>query len=157
MILHEVLTPEKVPFTYRVAGVGSRCLAWFIDMLVYGMIVVAGSWMFVAFDLGMEGLGTALATIWAFCVQWGYFLLFEWLMQGQTPGKRVVGIRVIQTRGTSISFFQSAVRNLVRVVDSLPVGNVVGFLVAMTNREIMAGRVLLVGQSSVHHSLSLPA
>ncbi len=150
MILHEVLTPEKVPFTYRVAGVGSRCLAWFIDMPVYGVVLIAGVWLFMALDLGMAGLGTALGTIWAFCVQWGYFLLFEWLMQGQTPGKRIVGIRVIQVRGTSISFFQSAVRNLIRVVDSLPVGNVVGFLVAMTNRESRRLGDLAAGTLVVH-------
>jgi hypothetical protein len=81
--------------------------------------------------------------LWTFALQWGYFLLFEWLWHGQTPGKRVVGIRVIDWQGTSISFGQSAVRNLLRAADGLPIlipdllplvyG--VGFVVAACNRD----------------------
>ncbi len=150
MILHTVLTPEKVPFTYRVAGMGSRFLAWLIDVLVMGMLLFAGVWMFAALDLGREGLGTAINFLWAFAVQWGYFLFFEWLWQGQTPGKRIVGLRVIQLRGTAITFVQSAVRNLVRTADSMPIGNLVGFLVAMTNRESRRLGDLAAGTLVIH-------
>jgi hypothetical protein len=58
--------------------------------------------------------------VWTFVVQWGYFLLFEWLWHGQTPGKRVVGIRVIHLTGTGLTFGQAAVRNILRVADGLP-------------------------------------
>ena len=114
MILHEVLTAEKTRLTYRVAGVGSRFLAWFVDVLCMGVLIFAGNWLFIAYDIALQGFGQALATLWVFVVQWGYFIIFEWQWQGQTPGKRVVGIRVIQWRGTAITFPQSAVRNLVR-------------------------------------------
>ena len=100
-----------------------------------GILIGAGLWMFTVLDVGIKGLGTALAILWTFIIQWGYFLVFEWLWQGQTPGKRLVGIRVIAWRGTAITFVQAAVRNLVRFADFLPVCNLVGFLVALTNRE----------------------
>jgi uncharacterized RDD family membrane protein YckC len=135
MITHEVLTAEKVLLKYRVAGLGARFLAWMVDQLVLVVFIVAGAFFFIPLDMGAEGLGTALTLLWSFCVQWGYFMLLEWLWNGQTPGKRLLGIRVIQLTGTGIGFYQSAVRNLIRVVDSLAFGNAVGFVVALTNRE----------------------
>jgi uncharacterized RDD family membrane protein YckC len=107
-----------VPITYRVAGMGSRLLAWLADCGVIALLFVAGAMFAGVLDLGRQGLGTALVILWAFALQWGYFLFFEWLWAGQTPGKRLVGIRVIQEQGTAISFYQSAVRNILRAADS---------------------------------------
>ena len=76
------------------------------------------------------GAGLTLIFLWRFALMWGYFLFFEWLWQGQTPGKRVLGIRVIRRNGTSLSFVQSALRNLVRFVDLMPGFYGVGFLAA---------------------------
>src|SRR5258708_11559626 len=135
MMLDEVRTAEKTRLTYRIAGVGSRFLAWFVDMLIIGGLIFAGAFMFIAYDIALEGFGAALATLWSFAVQWGYFIIFEWRWQGQTPGKRIFGIRVIQWRGTAITFDQSALRNILRIADFIPVGYLVGFLVAMANRE----------------------
>jgi hypothetical protein len=78
--------------------------------------------------------------VWQFVLMWGYFLFFEWLWHGQTPGKALVGIRVIQWRGTAMNFDQSAIRNLLRIVDSLPVPlplgpGLLGFAIAAGNRE----------------------
>jgi uncharacterized RDD family membrane protein YckC len=150
MILHRVLTAEKVWLTYRVAGVGSRFLAWLVDILCMGILIFAGELYFAGLDIGVEGLGAALAVLWVFCVQWGYYIFFEWLWQGQTPGKRALGLRVIQWRGTAVSFTQSAVRNIVRFADFLPVGNVVGFAVAMCNRESRRLGDLAAGTLVVH-------
>lgn len=138
MILHEVLTTEKVPFTYRVAGLGARSLAWLVDTLCIAVFYLAGA-CFLAFLPSRygdrPGLAGALIVIWNFCLTWAYYLFFEWLWSGQTPGKRLVGLRVIQWRGTAISFHQSAIRNLVRVADALPFFYAVGFVVAWCNRE----------------------
>jgi uncharacterized RDD family membrane protein YckC len=134
VIRHEVLTTEKVPFSYRVAGLGSRFLAWLIDLLaIVGldfMGIIVGSILII----GRPGLGMALFIIWNFVVMYGYFLFFEWLWHGQTPGKYMLGIRVIQ------SFFHSAVRNLLRIADGLPIPlplgpGLLGFVVAACNRE----------------------
>ncbi|HWG41217.1 MAG TPA: RDD family protein [Gemmataceae bacterium] len=140
MILHEVLTTEKVPFTYRVAGLGSRFLAWLIDALAIMILMLMGGAVGVILSLGRSGLGAAVMILWQFVVMWGYFILFEWLWHGQTPGKYLMGIRVIQWRGTAITFFQSTVRNLLRVADSLPIPlplgpGLLGFIVAACNRE----------------------
>jgi uncharacterized RDD family membrane protein YckC len=120
MILHEVITAEKVPFTYRVAGLGSRFLAYLIDASLLLLLFIAAAMLLSPLDAMQPGLGSAATFVWMFVLTFSYFPAFEWLWLGQTPGKRAIGIRVIQERGTGISFFQAAVRNLVRWVDSLP-------------------------------------
>lgn len=131
----QVISTEKVPFSYRVAGMGSRFLAWLADAGIMVLLVFAGFMLGSVLEIGRAGLGGAAIQMWLFAVTWGYFLLFEWLWNGQTPGKRLLGIRVIQLRGTSVSFFQSAVRNIVRVADALPIFYALGFAAAASNRH----------------------
>jgi uncharacterized RDD family membrane protein YckC len=140
MIRHEVLTTEKVPFRYRVAGPGARFLAWMVDAALLGGLFLAGALMGLTLEARREGLGMALIALWVFGLQWGYFLLFEWLWQGQTLGKYFVGLRVIDSGGRSIGLMQSAIRNILRVVDALPLPlplwcGLAGFGVAACNRE----------------------
>jgi uncharacterized RDD family membrane protein YckC len=140
MIRHQVLTAEKVPFRYRVAGLGSRFLAWLIDVLVLGLLLFMGMLGSMVLEAGREGLGLAVMLLWAWGLGWGYFLFFEWLWQGQTPGKRLLGIRVIAWSGTAINFYQAAVRTILRAVDALPLPHpagvgLVGFAAAACNRE----------------------
>jgi uncharacterized RDD family membrane protein YckC len=142
-MLHEVITSEKVPITYRVAGLGSRFLAWLLDLGLMLFLFFVSCVLFVVWQQAREGLGGMVLFLGTFVVQWGYFLFFEWLWQGQTPGKWLVGIRVMQIQGTCITFTQSAVRNVLRVVDGLPllIADImpllygVGFAVAAGNRE----------------------
>jgi uncharacterized RDD family membrane protein YckC len=140
VIRHEVLTAEKVSLSYRVAGLGSRFLAWLIDLLAILMLDFMGILVGSVLLIGCPGLGQALILVWQFVVMWGYFLFFEWLWHGQTPGKYLLGIRVIQWRGTALTLYHSAVRNLLRVADSLPIPlplgpGLLGFVVAACNRE----------------------
>jgi uncharacterized RDD family membrane protein YckC len=135
MIVHQVVSTEKVPIRYRVAGLGSRFLAWLADLSLIAILAFAGLVLGSVLESGRAGLGQAIMSFVFFVLMWGYFLLFEWLWQGQTPGKRLVGLRVIQWRGTGISFAQAAVRNLLRFVDALPLCYGVGFAVAASNRE----------------------
>ena len=130
-MLHQVVTTEKVVITYRVAGIGSRFLAWLIDVGLIAVLFAMGAGAGAALDLLRPGIGGAIIFLWLFTLQWGYFLFFEWLWAGQTPGKRAMGLRVIQTNGTGISFVQAAVRNVVRVADApLPGFYALGFLIA---------------------------
>jgi uncharacterized RDD family membrane protein YckC len=153
MILHEVLTTEKVPFTYRVAGVGSRFLAWLVDVGLLLVLMFLGLCLGLVVDIGRAGLGGAVILSVRFAVLFGYFILFEWLWSGQTLGKYVVGIRVVTGQGTSVSFLQSAARNILRVADGLPVPFVLytlGFAVAVCNREQRRLGDLAAGTLVVH-------
>lgn len=154
MIVHQVLTAEKVALTYRVAGLGSRFLAWLADAGLLIVLLFAGACISLPLEVGRRGLGTALQLVVVFVLLWGYFLLFEWLWHGQTPGKRLVGIRVITLQGTGLSFFHSAARNVLRVADCLPLPlpllYTLGFAVAACNRENRRLGDLLAGTLVVH-------
>jgi uncharacterized RDD family membrane protein YckC len=133
MLTYQVITTEKVPLSYRVASVGSRFLAWLIDGGLIVLMFIVGSLFAGILDARRAGLGSAVMALAALALLWGYFLLFEWLWNGQTPGKRLLGIRVIDGQGGAVSFFQSAVRNVLRAVDSLPFFYGLGSLVAICN------------------------
>lgn len=134
-MLHEVVTSEKVPFTFRVAGIGSRFLATAIDLVAVAILLMIGAFFAVVLDIGRLGLGSGIFSLWFFALFCGYFLLFEWLWLGQTPGKRLLGIRVIRWDGANITFAQSALRNLLRIVDVLPGLYGVAAITALTNPE----------------------
>jgi uncharacterized membrane protein SpoIIM required for sporulation/uncharacterized RDD family membrane protein YckC len=140
----EVETPEQVVFAYTVAGVGSRAAAALIDyaiclvffLVTFFLSAVSG----VAFSriLGARTSGEwmlALVGLLLFAVVWGYYVLFEGLADGQTPGKRAMGLRVVQDGGFSISFAASAVRNLVRAIDILPGPYAVGLLSVILSKS----------------------
>ena len=121
--LVDVETPEQVVFSYAVAGVGSRAAAAFID---YAICLVAFIVIVLALGVGFEltrgiGLGgepwmLALLFLAQFVILWGYYVLFEGLADGQTPGKRIMRLRVVQDGGFAVSFSASAVRNLLRIL-----------------------------------------
>jgi uncharacterized RDD family membrane protein YckC len=157
MILHEVLTTEKVPITYRVGGLGARFLAWLVDFILILGLGILGWLISLPVELGRPGLGMAVMFLWWFIVSWGYFLLLEWLWKGQTPGKRLLGIRVVQMNGTAVTFLQSAMRNLLRLADALPIPipspifpGGLGFVIAAGNRESRRLGDLAAGTLVVH-------
>lgn len=117
---YTIRTPENVSFEFELAGIASRAVAWVIDVLVMGMLLGLGMLLVGALGVVLGGLAAAIYFVIAFTVQWGYGALLEWYGSGQTVGKRVVGIRVLQASGTRITLMQAAVRNLVRIVDFLP-------------------------------------
>jgi len=123
----EVETPEQVVFSYTVAGIGSRAAAALVDFAICAgallllAILVAMAQSATGLRLGVGGGALFAAyTIAQFIILWGYNVLFEGLADGQTPGKRRLGLRVVQDGGYSVSFAASAVRNLVRVIDMQP-------------------------------------
>jgi uncharacterized RDD family membrane protein YckC len=153
MIVHEVVTTEKVAFTYRVAGIGSRFLAWLVDVGILLVLMFVGLCLGIVIDIGRAGLGGVVILSARFVLMFGYFLLFEWLWNGQTLGKYVVGIRVVTWEGTSMSFMQSAIRNILRAADGLPFPFVLyglGFAVAICNREQRRLGDLAAGTLVVH-------
>ncbi len=150
-----VETPEIVAVAYAVAGVGSRCLAAVVDtLLILIMQAAIGAVLFIGgsqlgFDNSLNSLITAIYAIAAFAILWGYYLLFELIWNGQSPGKRMFGLRVVREGGRPITFAASAVRNLIRLVDFLPlfygVGTVVMFFDGRARRlgDLAAGTLVV--------------
>lgn len=115
-----IRTPENVEFAFELGGLASRLLAWLLDIaVVIGLLLVASVLLLLA-GVALGGIAVALLFVVAFAMQWFYFVVLEWRLDGQTLGKRVLGLRVVDARGFRIGFFQAAVRNLVRIVDFLP-------------------------------------
>jgi uncharacterized membrane protein SpoIIM required for sporulation/uncharacterized RDD family membrane protein YckC len=124
----DVETPELVVLTYSIAGIGSRALAAITDLLIVSLtfLVIAIALLALRLTRGFvyvgvsSSWGTALLVLAQFALLWGYYVLFEGLMDGQTPGKRIHRIRVVRDGGYSVTFGVSAVRNLLRIIDMQP-------------------------------------
>lgn len=130
-----VPTPERVAFQYAIAGPGSRFLAQAIDLLILSVL-------FVLLSLGVSGLAavtqstrlaTLIAVLLAFVLLFGYFLVLEALWSGRTFGKRLLGLRAVGDLGEPMHFSQTAIRNLVRIVDFLPVFYGIGLIALFIN------------------------
>lgn len=125
----DVETPELVILSYTIAGVGSRALAAVIDSLIILAGMIAISLAFAAAPRqprsnpgAVDAWGSAILIFAIFCLLWGYYVLFEGLADGQTPGKRILRLRVVRDGGYSVTFGASAIRNLVRLIDIQPFG-----------------------------------
>ncbi len=113
-------TPERVELHYILANVGNRFLAAAIDhiiQIVAGVIVllIAGSFTNWRLFDDLRGWTLALTVVAFFLIYWGYFVFFETLWSGQTPGKRIMKLRVVREDGRPVRFFEVFVRNLVRL------------------------------------------
>lgn len=120
-------TPEQIALEYPLAGIGSRFMAFFYDSLIQVIFFFV---VFLILALVQPDLNRFWPSAWnwvaavyifvGFCVYWGYFAAFEALWNGQTPGKRKAGIRVIKDSGRPITAFEAISRNFMRAVDSMP-------------------------------------
>ncbi len=145
-------TPERVRFSHRLAGPGLRGLAWVIDVVVISVIgalvvlVGASTIPFLA-----DGSVGVMLFGW-FVLSWGYGAAFEALWEGRTLGKVAVGLRVVRLDGGPIGPVEALLRNLLRAVDGLPLGYVVGGLCVLADPhlrrlgDLAAGTVVVVEQ-----------
>jgi uncharacterized RDD family membrane protein YckC len=120
-------TPERVELHYVLANVGNRFLAAAIDHLIQLAVVAIflvavqamTSWQAIS---GASVWVKAIAVLIVFAIIWGYFVAFETLWNGQTPGKRIMKLRVIREDGRPVRFFEAFIRNLLRLtVDFQPI------------------------------------
>lgn len=111
-----VSTPENVAFDYRLAGPFTRALALLIDITIL-TVCITGIAIVLSF-LGASGIGLLLFI--AFVVFWGYGGLMEGLWNGQTLGKKLVGLRVVADTGLAINAGQAMLRNILRYADLFP-------------------------------------
>jgi len=131
-----ITSPEGISFDYQLASLTERGLAYGLDLLIRGAVLVLVSLaLLLVFGVArlpgslFAGLGLGMI-IW-FAVEWGYYVVFDLLWNGQSPGKRVFDLRVIKRAGHPIGFFDSVVRNLLRAADALPTGSYAAGALAM--------------------------
>lgn len=140
----DIHTPENVAFGYQVAGIGSRFLAAMVDTTIILLLQLVVLIAFFAIlnasggDLSVNQLApwviAALGLV-AFLFFWGYYIFFEMLWNGQSPGKRWMGLRVIQANGTPITLSESLIRNLARLVDLLPAAYGIGIITMFIDQQ----------------------
>ena len=119
---YQIETPEGIDLLLRPAGLMPRALAFAFDLGVRGVVI--GILLVPLALLGNIGLG--LGSLLLFLLNWWYMVLFEVLNQGCSPGKQVMGLRVVRDDGTPIGWSASLIRNLLRFVDTLPFGYFLG-------------------------------
>jgi uncharacterized RDD family membrane protein YckC len=118
----EIVTPENIAFHYVLAGPFRRLPAYLIDCAICVGVLLVGLFLLSLFAAigGPTGLGAGLWLLAAFVISWFYFGLFETFWNGQTPGKRLTGLRVLSTDGQPVNAMQAVLRNVLRAVDSMP-------------------------------------
>ncbi len=152
-------TPEQTALEFAIAGIGSRFLALALDTLIqmlvgfialFGGIFVIG---LISAAMPKAGIwGAAILILFFFLLYFGYFALFEIIWNGQTPGKRKAGIRVIKDSGRPLTPAESIGRNLMRIVDWLPAFYAVGMVSAILTKENKRLGDLVAGSLVVRES-----
>ncbi len=153
-----VITPEQVAVTYRLAGIGTRFAAMLVDTLIQialALVIIFG--LFPGGELAIsnfveqaEAWMVALLTLALFLALWGYFIFFEAVWSGRTPGKKLAGIRVMRDAGYPIDFRASFLRNICRYIDFLPLAYGVGATVMFFSKDskrlgdYVAGTIVVV-------------
>jgi len=161
-------TPERVPLEFALASIGNRFLAVAIDHFFQFLSMFLIAWLFLSIA-GYSGSDVvdapealmaqapkwtiAILIVIVFLIFSGYFILFEWLWNGQTPGKRLLKLRVIREDGRPLTLWEAVARNLLRIADAAPgfvipiysIGLIVIFLSDRDQRvgDIFAGTVVI--------------
>ncbi len=134
-----VETPEGVDFKFVIAGPGTRAYAWLIDTLLkFGILAFAGTLLsvFGAFSEAGANFVQGLMLLSGFIMDWFYGSLFESWMNGQTPGKKTAGLRVVRTNGTPVDITSAIGRNFLRTADLLPFFYTVGLISMLMTRRM---------------------
>jgi uncharacterized RDD family membrane protein YckC len=158
-------TPERVELEFALASIGNRFLAVAIDHFIQYLSIFLIGWFFISVaDVTvtesadkvlseMPKWTIAILIIVLFLIFAGYFIVFEWLWNGQTPGKRLLKLRVIRDDGRPLTLWEAIARNLLRIGDAVPgfiipvysVGLIVIFLSSRDQRlgDLFAGTVVI--------------
>jgi uncharacterized RDD family membrane protein YckC len=160
-------TPERVPLAFALASIGNRFLAVAIDHFIQYFVIFVVAWALLSIS-GVGSLKTienseffqempkwtiAVMIVVLFLIFAGYFVFFEWLWNGQTPGKRLLKLRVIREDGRPITLWEALARNLLRIFDAVPgfvlpvysIGLITIFLSSRDQRvgDVFAGTVVV--------------
>lgn len=158
--------PEEIDLHLEVANAGSRTLAMLADLGICGVVLltvyVAGSLVDMNVTDWFTRVGanamTILLLLLVFCAQWLYFFTFEWRWNGQTPGKRLLHLRVIKMDGAPVSWVDVLLRNLSRPIDSFGPTGLIGLLMIFVSPraqrlgDLMA-RTLVIHETPIDWSI----
>ncbi len=156
-----IKTPEYVSLQFQLAGLGSRTAAFIIDqciltllniavLIVVFVILAGGHNTFVFFATEVESITFAITIIALFLINWGYFFAYEYFSGGKTIGKKIIGIRVIQENGHSITLLSSFIRNFLRIIDMLPANYFLGMIMVYFHSKHKRLGDLVAGTIVVH-------
>lgn len=123
-----VETPEHVELSFALASIGNRFLACAIDHIIQALLIFASAIIARSFEISLSSIGAQYGINWVlaggivlvFLIGFGYFVGFETLWSGQTPGKRWMRLRVVRQDARPIGFYEAFVRNIIRLVDMMP-------------------------------------
>ncbi|HSK24539.1 MAG TPA: RDD family protein [Egicoccus sp.] len=163
------VTPEGVELDLEFATIGSRGIAYLLDLLIVGLLLVALGIAEATFGFGgfVPGwIGIVLLLLLVFVVQFGYPIGFETLWRGRTPGKAAMGLRVVTTEGAPVGLRHATVRAVVGLVELLPTLGVPAVVTSLLNArgqrlgDLAAGTVVLRehrgGPAPVAHRFAAP-
>ncbi|MCJ7842004.1 RDD family protein [Lederbergia sp. NSJ-179] len=157
-----IKTPEYISLQFQLAGIGSRAVAYIIDNAILTVcnlvLMIVGVLLYFAFPDSSffwqaQGYIIALLLIVFLFINYGYFVILEFFWGGKTIGKKIMGIRVIQENGHSITFLSSLIRNLLLIIDSLPyylVGLLMVFFHPKKKRlgDLLAGTIVVYDETA---------
>ena len=164
-----ITTPENIAIEYELAGLGTRSLAAVIDILMQALIVLATILIYILLLVALEATHATAATafvkelpgflsgLWVillFLVTYGYSIFFEIRWNGQTIGKRQLGLRVIREGGYPVRPYNILIRNLLRILDFMPMCYLAGVISILASKnyqrlgDIVGGTIVVKQRSS---------
>lgn len=156
------VTPENVSIDYELAGFASRCAAAVLDILLQaaGLLVLGLIYAVLAATtrFSIVGWPTAVLIVTGFLLWYGYFVFFETVWNGQTPGKRALRLRVVKYGGTPIDLSCAAVRGLIRVIDMTLIGLIAMLVTPRSQRlgDFAAGTLVVKERTQWQGDLKQP-
>ncbi|HXH61847.1 MAG TPA: RDD family protein [Fimbriimonadaceae bacterium] len=154
---YTVLTPEKVAVSFPIASIGSRLVAQLVDIVILvasttGIAMLVGLILsLISFELA-TGMEIFLISAWMFL----YFIVFEWLWNGRTPGKAAMNIKVVSHDGTPVTLRGAVYRNFMRIADFLPTFYFAGFVACFMNERSQRLGDLVAGTLVIHEPKTSP-
>lgn len=130
-----IRTPEGILFSQLLAGPLTRFIAWLIDFLCILGVTWAMGMLLGLLSIVSFWVAQAARILIYFAVSIGYRMVLEWFWRGQTVGKRVLRLRVVDVQGLRLQFSQIVIRNLLRFIDALPLAYLVGGLACVLSRR----------------------
>lgn len=128
-------TPESIEFGYDVAGIGTRFVAAVIDTAFFSILLFIAQRVYIGTDSNPSDLAYQIFFFFCIFTVLVYYIAFERFWNGQTPGKRLLGIRVVQEAGKPLTFTGSLIRNLLRLIDFVPAYYSTGLLTMLIDKR----------------------